>query len=171
MRVTKWDLALGTDHDITGVTDTSDYTLTTVLSIMTPDGYLHPTAFHSQTFSAPELNYDVHDKELLATFEAFKQWQHYLKALDFRSMWSPITGIFKYFSMTKILTHRQAHWSEYLSGFNLVICFRPGKLGTKPDTLTRRWDICLKEGNSDYASVNPQNYCLVFTSEQLASSL
>src|SRR5882672_10961898 len=29
----------------------------------------------------------------------------------------------------------------------------------------------LKEGNSDYATVNPQNHHLVFTSEQLASSL
>src|SRR5882724_1882256 len=43
-----------------------------VLSITTPNGELHPIAFHSQMFSAPELNYDVHDKELLTIFEAFK---------------------------------------------------------------------------------------------------
>src|SRR5467141_5432999 len=55
--------------------------------------------------------------------------------------------------------------------FNLIIWFRPRKLGTKPDALTRRWDIYLKEGNSDYATVNPQNYHPVFTSEQLALSL
>jgi len=30
-------------------------------------------------------------------------------------------------------------------------------------TLTRQWDVYLKEGNSDYASINTQNYCLVFT--------
>src|SRR5882724_12773817 len=77
----------------------------------------------------------------------------------------------QYFSTTKILTHRQAQWSEYFSRFNLIIRFHPGKLGTKPDALTRRWDIYLKEGNSDYASVNPQNFHPVFTSEQLASSL
>ena len=65
----------------------------------------------------------------------------------------------------------QARWSEYLSGFRLVIRFFPRKLGTKPDALTRRWDIYLKEGNSDYASVNPQNFRPVYTSEQLASSL
>src|SRR6266481_7552965 len=67
--------------------------------------------------------------------------------------------------------HRQARWSEFLSGFNLVICFHPGKLRTKPDALTRRWDIYLKEGNSDYATANPQNLHLVFTSKQLALSL
>jgi len=60
------------DTQITVKTDTSNYALTAVLSITTPDGKLHPIAFHSQTFSALELNYSVHDKELLAIFEAFK---------------------------------------------------------------------------------------------------
>ena len=73
--------------------------------------------------------------------------------------------------MTKILMRRQARWSEYLSAFNLVIRFRPGKLGTKPNTLTRQWDVYLKEGNSNYATVNPQNYQPVFMTEQLALSL
>jgi len=27
----------------------------------------------------PELNYDTHDKELLAIFEAFHHWHHYLE--------------------------------------------------------------------------------------------
>src|SRR5882724_8348516 len=54
------------DTQITVETDTSDYALAAVLSIMTPNGKFHPIAFHSQTFSAPELNYDVHHKELLA---------------------------------------------------------------------------------------------------------
>jgi len=35
-----------------------------------PEQQMHPIAFHSQTFLALELNYDVHDKELLAIFEA-----------------------------------------------------------------------------------------------------
>src|SRR5882724_6436283 len=159
------------DTQITVETDASDYALAAVLSIMTSDGDLHPIAFHSRTFSALELNYDVHDKELLAIFEAFKRWRHYLEGSGL-----PIDVVtdhrnLQYFSTTKILTRRQARWSEYLSRFNLVIRFRPGKLRTKPDTLTRRWDVYLKEGNSNYASVNPQNYRPVFTSEQLASSL
>ena len=43
----------------------------------------------------------------------------------------------EYFSTSKVLTHQQAWWSEFLSSFNLVIRFRPGKLGAKPDALTR----------------------------------
>ena len=77
----------------------------------------------------------------------------------------------EYFSTTKLLTRRQARWSEFLSQFNLVIHFRPRKLGTKPDSLTRRWDVYPKEGDRDYTKVNPQNFRPVFTQEQLALSL
>src|SRR5882724_9192599 len=77
----------------------------------------------------------------------------------------------QYFSTTKILMHWQAQWSKYLSAFNLVIWFRPRKFSTKPDALTREWDVYLKEGNSDYSSVDRQNFFPVFTSEQLELSL
>src|SRR6266481_4283201 len=60
---------------------------------------------------------------------------------------------------------------EFLSRFNLVICFCPGKLGTKPDTLTCHWDVYPREGSSNYARINPQNLWLVFTNDQLALSL
>jgi len=53
----------------------------------------------------------------------------------------------------------------------MIICFRPGKLGAKPDSLTRCWDIYPKEGDKDYAQVNPHNFHPIFTSEQLALSL
>ena len=77
----------------------------------------------------------------------------------------------EYFSTTKVLTRCQAHWSKYLSQFNLVICFHPGKLGTKPDSLTRCWDVYHKGGNSDYATINPSNFHPMFTQEQISISL
>ena len=55
-------------------TDTLDYTLTAILSIVNNDNEVHPVAFHSCTFTVVELNYDTHDKELLAIFETFKIW-------------------------------------------------------------------------------------------------
>ena len=76
----------------------------------------------------------------------------------------------KYFTTTKILTCRQAHWSEYLSQFNMVIYFCPGKLGVKPDALTRCWDVYHKGGNSNFALTNPSNFCPGFTQEQLSAS-
>ena len=53
----------------------------------------------------------------------------------------------------------------------MVIHFQPGKLGTKPDALTRHWDIYPKEGSSNYASINLQNLWPISTDEQLALSL
>jgi hypothetical protein len=159
------------DAQITVETDASDYAIAAILSNTTSDGELHPVAFHSHTLAPSELNYDTHDKELLAIFSAFKSWRHYLEGsilpvdvvTDHRNL--------EYFSTTKLLTRRQARWSEYLSQFNFMIRFRPGKLGTKPDALTRRWDVYPKGGNSDYAQVNPHNFRPVFTQEQLASSV
>ena len=60
-------------------TDTSDYTLAAVLSIHTLDSDYHPVAFHSRMFKDAEMNYDIHDKELTAIYDAFKQWRHYLE--------------------------------------------------------------------------------------------
>src|SRR5882672_6002513 len=96
------------DTQITVETDASDYALAAVLSITTPNGELHPIAFHSRTFSTLELNYDVHDKELLAIFEAFKRWRHYLKGSGLLTDMVTDHWKLQYFSMTKILTCRQA---------------------------------------------------------------
>jgi hypothetical protein len=159
------------DKQIIVETEASNYAIAAVLSIVSDDAELHPIAFHSRTFTLPKLNYDTHDKELLANFEVFKIWRHYLEGSG-----TPIDVVtdhknLEYFSTTKLLTCRQARWSEYLSEFHLVIRFRPGRLGTKPDALTRRYDVYPKGGNSDYASVNPHNFRPVFTQEQLTSSL
>jgi len=152
-------------------TDALDYALIAILSIINEDNEVHPVAFHSRTFTVAELNYDTHDKELLAIFKAFKIWWHYLEGLAY-----PIDVVMdhknlEYFSTTKVLTRRQARWSEYLSQFNLIIRFRPGRLSTKLDALTRRWDVYPKGGNTGYATVNPHNFKPIFTQEQLAASV
>ena len=152
-------------------TNASNYALGAILSIQTDSGEIHPVAFHSCTFSALELNYDTHDKELLAIFEAFHVWRHYLEGsstlidmvMDHKNL--------EYFSTAKVLTLCQAQWPKYLSQFNLIIHFCPGKLGTKPNSLTRCWDIYPKGGNSDYAAINPSNFHLMFTQEQISVSL
>jgi hypothetical protein len=71
----------------------------------------------------------------------------------------------EYLSTTKILNRRQVRWSEFLCQFNLLICFWPRKLGTKPDALTRQWNIYAKERGNDYAKVNPHNFQPVFSRE------
>jgi len=125
------------DTPIIVETDASDYAIAGILSITCADGEICPVAYYSQTLTAPELNYDTHNKELLAIFEAFWNWRHYLEGSA-----SPIDIVTDHknlenFSTSKVLSHQQARWSEFLSQFNLVIRFCPGKLSAKPDALTR----------------------------------
>jgi hypothetical protein len=159
------------DSQIVVETDASDYALAAILSIHSSDGEIHPIAFHSRSFNPTELNYDTHNKELLAIFEAFKHWCQYLEGSR-----TPVDVVtdhknLEYFATTKLLTRRQARWSEFLSQFNMTIRFRPGKLGAKPDALTRHWDVYRKGGNSDFALANPSNLRPIFTQEQLSASL
>ena len=62
------------DRPLTVETDASDYAIAGILSLTTESGELHPIAFHSRTLTGAELNYDTHNKELLAIFECFKTW-------------------------------------------------------------------------------------------------
>ena len=89
---------------ITVETDASDYAIAYILSITSEDGEIRPVAFCSRSLSPPELNYDVYNKELLAIFNAFKHWHHYLEGAPI-----PIEVVtnhknLEYFSTTKILT-------------------------------------------------------------------
>ena len=117
------------------------------------------------------MNYDTHDRELLATFKALKHWHQYLEGSTI-----PVDIIIyhknlKYFTTTKLLTCHQARWSEYLSQFNMVIHFDPGKLCAKLNALTRHWDVYHKGGNSDFTTANPSNFCPIFMDEELNASL
>jgi hypothetical protein len=104
-------------------TDASDYAISGILSIHCADEEIRPVAVCLRTLTAPELNYDTHDKELLAIYEAFRSWRHYLEGSG-----TPVNVVtdhknLEYFCVTKILTRQQAHWSEFLSLFNMVVHF------------------------------------------------
>jgi len=96
-------------------TDALDYALIAIFSVVNEDNEVHLIAFYSHTFIATELNYDIHDKELLAIFEAFKIWQHYLKGLTYSIDVVMDHKNLKYFFTTKILTWKQVWWSKYFS--------------------------------------------------------
>ena len=84
------------------------------------------------------MHYDIHDKELLAIVQVFKEWKR-----DTRGSPRPIQVFTDHknlvtFMTTKELSHRQGRWREFLSQYNFRIIYRPGKEGKKPDALTRR---------------------------------
>ena len=54
-------------------TDSSDGVVAGVLSQKHEDGLFHPVGYFSKTMGDAELNYPIHDKELLAIFRSFQQ--------------------------------------------------------------------------------------------------
>src|SRR5258708_838311 len=74
----------------------------------------------------------------------------------------------EYFMSSKKLLCHQARWAEFLTQFNMKVQFRPGRLGSKLDTLTCRWDVYMEGDNPEPAATN---VCLVFTIKQLAEAL
>ena len=52
--------------------DASDQAQESVLSQSDKSENLHPVVFHSRKFTRLELNYKIHDKELLAIVKVFK---------------------------------------------------------------------------------------------------
>jgi hypothetical protein len=103
--------------------DASDFALGAVLSQPDKDGRLHPVAFHSRKFTAAEINYEIHDKELLAIVDSFQEWRHFLEGAQ-----HPVTVYtdhknLEYFMSAKVLNRRQARWSISLLRFNFVITY------------------------------------------------
>src|SRR5882672_1241018 len=117
-----------------------------------------------------ELNYKIYDKELLAIFEVFQQWHNYLEGSAHVVLILSDHKNLKYFATTKQLTHRQVRWSEYLSGFNYLIRYHAGRLGTKPDVLTHREDV-YPQGENAYALANPHNFQSMFKAGQLLRAI
>jgi len=55
-------------------TDALDFAIGAILSQRDEGRCLHPVAFHSRKFQPAEINYEIHDNELLAVVDAFKNW-------------------------------------------------------------------------------------------------
>jgi hypothetical protein len=127
------------DLHITVETDVLDYAPAGILSHVDKSSTMHPVGFHSCSLQPAELNYEIHDKELLAIHDCFCMWHPYLEGAQHRIETITDHKSLEYFATTKQVTRHQACWAEYLSGFDYVIRYCPGCLGGKPDALTR-WD-------------------------------
>ncbi|MBW0552166.1 hypothetical protein O181_091881, partial [Austropuccinia psidii MF-1] len=124
-------------------TDASDYALGAVLSQVNESGK-HPIDFDNSKLLPAELNYEIHDKELLGIVWALKRWRAFLLSLSKSSEALTARSSLQYFMSSKFLTHCQAHWAEFLSEFHFTITYCPGRLATLPDVLSH-WDNVYRE--------------------------
>ncbi|SLM33518.1 Ribonuclease H-like domain [Lasallia pustulata] len=118
-------------------TDASDGALGACLG-QQRDKKLVPVAFYSRKLAPTELNYEIHDKELLAIVDALKQWRVYLEGSKTEvKVYSDHKNL-KSFTTTKVLNRRQVRWSEELTAYHFWIYYRKGSLNGQADALSRR---------------------------------
>jgi RNase H-like domain found in reverse transcriptase len=104
-------------------TDASDYVIAAILSQVNENNKIRPVTFRLCSMQHAELNYNIHDKELLAVFDAFCAWRAYLEGTAHTILVITDHKNLEYFTSTKLLTHQQAQWSEYLSLFDYLITY------------------------------------------------
>jgi len=126
-------------------TDASDFAIGAVLSQRNDKNELHPICYFSRSLTKSERNYPIYDKELLAVISACKEWRHYLEGAK-----HPFTVYTDHKNLTfprkpELLSQRQIRWNLFLSRFDFVIQYRPGKEGGKPDVFSRRADYAKEE--------------------------
>jgi len=147
-------------------TDACDGAVGAVLSQQGNDNKWHPVAFMSKKFNDVELNYQIHDKELMAIVLACQEWKVYLEGSKFPIVCYTDHKNLTFFLTTKELNRRQVRWWEKLSTFDLQIQYKPGSENARADALSRRPDhlkdikpvshAVLKLGEDDTIRVNRQ---------------
>jgi len=130
-------------------TNASDFAIGAVPSQCDVEGRLHPVAFHCRKFQPMEINYEIHDKELLAIVDAFKHWRHYCEGATHQvQVYSDYQNL-EYFTTMKVLNHRQARWAKELAGIDFRINYRSGSRSGKPDALSRRSEYRPEKGGNE----------------------
>jgi hypothetical protein len=103
-----------------------------------------------QNFFAVEINYEIHDKKLLAIVDSFQEWHHLLEGASHQVTLYTNHKNLEYFMTTRVLNCHQARWNMSLSRFNFVITYRLGKQQGLFDVLSRRSSLAPKEGEAAY---------------------
>ena len=130
--------------------DASDFALGSVLYQQGDDGEFHPIAFHSRKFVAAEINYEIHDKELLAIVDSFEEWRRFLEGAQHTTTVFTDHKNLKYFHEAHVLNRRQSRWSIFLSRFNFIVEYRPSALQGQSDALSRQSYLIPKGGDPEY---------------------
>uniref|UniRef100_A0A0W0EVT4 Reverse transcriptase/retrotransposon-derived protein RNase H-like domain-containing protein n=1 Tax=Moniliophthora roreri TaxID=221103 RepID=A0A0W0EVT4_MONRR len=145
-------------------TDGSDFALSGIIQQADETRELHLVSFFSCKFAPAEVNYDIHDKELLAIVETFLEHRHWLLGSPFSILVICDHKNLVYFMTSRLLNRRQARWGMFLSKFDFKLDWAPGKLNIanaasrRPDFvpqmgdehLTAQHQTLLKTGNIEH---------------------
>jgi hypothetical protein len=119
------------------VTDASGFAIGAALCQDHGNGQ-QPCAYISRKMNNHEVNYPVHEQELLAIIHALREWRHYLHGNQFTVITDHRS--LQYLQTQPHLSARQVRWSEFLQQFDYIVTYRAGKENHVADALSRRPD-------------------------------
>jgi len=94
------------DKEMRVEADISEYTTEGVLSMKCGDKKWRPVAFISKSLNKAEINYEIHDREMLAIIRCLDKWRHLLKGAQNKfKIWSNHKNL-EYFMSSQKLNHR-----------------------------------------------------------------
>lgn len=100
-----------------------------------------PIAFISKKLSKHEVNYPMHEKELLAIIRALKEWRCYCHGSKFPISVKTDNKSLTYLETQPHLSERQVRWLQFLADYDLTTDYIPGTTNVVADFLSRRPDL------------------------------
>ncbi len=117
--------------------DVSTIAIGAVLNQEGEDGRKHPVAYYSKSFSAPERNYDIYDRELLAIVKALRQWRTYLLGSPHKIIIYTDHSNLQYWKEPRKINQRVAREFQELLEYDFTLRHIPGTTNTRADALSR----------------------------------
>jgi hypothetical protein len=103
-----------------------------------------PLAFFSRPFAVRHLKLAAYERELIGLVQAVRHWRSYLWGRHFLIRTDHY--ILKYLLDQRLSTVPQHQWVSKLFGFDFAVEYRPGRLNTMADALSRHDTEAVPEG-------------------------
>ena len=136
------------DRETVLETDASGYAVAGCLSQYDDVGVLRPVAYFSKKMDQHQVNYEIHDKELLAVVLCLKEWDAELRSVQNFKVITDHKNL-EYFTKPRLLGERQMRWALLLGKYNMEIVYRPGKENVRADALCRREQDMPQDGTDE----------------------
>ena len=113
----QWD----PDRETVLEADFSGFALGGCLSQVDNSRKLRPIAYFSQKLNSAEVNYPIHDKEMLAIVTCLKEWEAELKSVSVPFKIVTDHKNLSYIAKKRLLNERQVRYNDILQQFNFTL--------------------------------------------------